>query len=139
MHWAVQYINKPWVAGGRGPDEFDCWGLLRYIVHKEFKRPELPLYPIPPASKLGVAHQIEAAVAGAEWRKLCSPAHSCAVGLSMGRRLHHVGFYIADDGGMVIHCAQGKRTVAQSVAALRADQWRRIEFYWNTSWLSPHI
>jgi cell wall-associated NlpC family hydrolase len=30
-HWAIQYLNKPWVSGGVGPDEFDCWGFVRYL------------------------------------------------------------------------------------------------------------
>jgi len=28
-------IGKPFVDGGRGPDEFDCWGLVKFIYQRE--------------------------------------------------------------------------------------------------------
>jgi len=28
-HWAAQFIGKPFADHGRGPDAFDCWGLVR--------------------------------------------------------------------------------------------------------------
>ena len=31
-----RYVGKPWVSGGRGPDEFDCWGLVKYVMANEY-------------------------------------------------------------------------------------------------------
>ena len=32
-HWATEYIGKPWERMARGPDTFDCWGLV-YDIYK---------------------------------------------------------------------------------------------------------
>lgn len=34
LHWAYEYIGKPYVKGANGPDEYDCWGLVREICKK---------------------------------------------------------------------------------------------------------
>lgn len=133
-HWAERYIGKPWLPGGRGPDVFDCWGLLRWISTAEFKRPLLPDYPIPPAAKREVSAMLECAIAGPDWRKLAGPMHGCAVGLSHNLKLHHCGFFVATDGGLVLHAKEGHGVVAESISALRLRGWNRIEFYWNTQW-----
>ena len=38
MHFAIQYIGKPWVNGGQGPDEFDCWGFFRHVQREHYGR-----------------------------------------------------------------------------------------------------
>lgn len=35
-HFACKYIGLPWVAGAQGPDEFDCWGMVRWILKHEY-------------------------------------------------------------------------------------------------------
>ena len=45
QHWAVRTIGLPWVAGARGPDAYDCWGLFLAIQRCHFARdlPEIPV------------------------------------------------------------------------------------------------
>lgn len=31
MHWAAELIGRPYRRGAHGPDEFDCWGLVRFV------------------------------------------------------------------------------------------------------------
>lgn len=33
--WVTQYIGLPFQELGRGPDAFDCWGLVRWILLRE--------------------------------------------------------------------------------------------------------
>ena len=77
---------------------------------------------------------LETAVAGPDWRKLAGPVHGCAVGLSHNLKLHHCGLFVATDGGLILHAKEDHGIVAESVSALRARGWNRIEFYWNASW-----
>ena len=35
-HFANKYIGHPWVAGAQGPDSFDCWGFVRYVLKHEY-------------------------------------------------------------------------------------------------------
>jgi len=41
LHWAAEFIGRPWHAGARGPDAFDCWGLFLAIQREHFGR-DLP-------------------------------------------------------------------------------------------------
>lgn len=38
MNYAVEQIGKPYVWGGRGPDEFDCSGLITWSYKKVIGR-----------------------------------------------------------------------------------------------------
>lgn len=35
-HWATALIGKPWRLRAEGPDEFDCWGLVRWIMLNQY-------------------------------------------------------------------------------------------------------
>lgn len=43
MEWWAKYIGLPFADGGRGPAEFDCWGLVR-AVYSDRLGVELPAY-----------------------------------------------------------------------------------------------
>lgn len=36
IHFANKYIGLPWVAGRQGPDSFDCWGFVRWVLAHEY-------------------------------------------------------------------------------------------------------
>lgn len=45
MMWINHYLNNArYVDGGRGPIEFDCWGLVREVRAKYMGRELLPVY-----------------------------------------------------------------------------------------------
>lgn len=33
--WWARYVGVPFVDGGRGPDGYDCWGLVREVYARE--------------------------------------------------------------------------------------------------------
>ena len=35
LHWAYEYLGKPYVEGANGPDSYDCWGLVREVCAKQ--------------------------------------------------------------------------------------------------------
>ena len=39
-----QYLECTYLDGGRGPQQFDCWGLVRSVRHEMLGLPLLPLY-----------------------------------------------------------------------------------------------
>lgn len=128
-HWAHLYIGKPWESGGRGPDRFDCWGLLWWVKRTHFGI-EVPEYPGVDAENLAVcAGLIDCGTRCGDWEPLLLPIDGCAVGLSRNRRFHHVGVYAELDGGLVVHAHDRGNVVAQSVSSLRNAGYRRIEFY----------
>ena len=133
-HWATAYIGKPWVSGARGPEAFDCWGLVRHVQQHTFNRPPLPEYPIPPENRDEVKAALSVATNAPEWIQLPGPVDRCAVALSRGSECVHVGVYLAADGGLVLHALERVGVVAESLARLRARGWSRVTFYNHSTW-----
>lgn len=44
MEWVNKYLRCAYVDGGRGPDTYDCWGLVRAARHYELGLRLLPEY-----------------------------------------------------------------------------------------------
>lgn len=124
-HWAIEYIGKPWENGGRGPVAFDCWGLLWFIYRKNLGI-ELPSYPNTDAKGLTLVRQlIKDEASGGDWKRIAQPVNYCGVRLSPS----HVGIYLATDGGLILHAADGHNVVAQSVRVLQASGFKSLEFF----------
>lgn len=50
-----KYLKTEYERGGRGPEKYDCWGLVRAVHHELFNRPLLPSYgAICPTNKAGL-------------------------------------------------------------------------------------
>lgn len=134
MHWATQYIGKPWKNGARGPEQFDCWGLLWWIYARHLGI-TLPLYPVDAKDVDTVNDLISAQTSGlpgVSWTEIQAPTDMCAVAVGTVNRFTHVGIYLAVDGGLVLHCADGHSVTAQRVSLLMAHH--KLKFYqWRPS------
>ncbi|MDC1268169.1 C40 family peptidase [Gammaproteobacteria bacterium] len=131
MDWVGQVLNKPWEWGAKGPDSFDCYGLL-YWVKKNFYGQEIPhLDGIGSLNKFGIREL--ASIFGSNmdvWEELEYPIDGCAVALSQLRvGVHHCGVWTSIDGGLVIHAEETNRVRAQTIQNLRLHTWRTISFY----------
>jgi len=128
-HWSVKYIGKRHVIGGRGPEEFDCWGLLYWIYLYEFgiDLPELV------GAAPGDCREISKVVIPA-WKEVENPFDGC--GVAMGRELaiHHVGVYASVDHGKVIHCWRTNTVGADTLREMRFAGLRTIKFYQHKEW-----
>lgn len=134
MHWSSQYLNRPWVGGTAGPHAFDCWGLCVWVQRQHYQR-ECPIYDlVNPRDKPLVAVTMERALASHKWTQLQTPADGCIVALGQARDIHHVGIYIAADGGLVLHTQENSGVRAQPLRLLKTFGWNRIEFYLHRSW-----
>lgn len=113
-------IGKPYVYGGRGPDEYDCWGIVmemyrrRGITIPDYERPE---------TLMGITHLMQQEVQ--LWTP-CSPAEGVAMYIRMSGHPHHVGVYLGMN--KFIHTYEGPNVVCID----RADIWkRRIVGYYD--------
>ena len=51
----IRFLNTRYVEGGRGPNEFDCYGLVRAVRHEVFHFPLLPSHSeVAPADKVAM-------------------------------------------------------------------------------------
>jgi cell wall-associated NlpC family hydrolase len=93
-------LGLPFADGGRGPDEFDCWGLARNIYRRYGLA--LPDYPISAMDADRIGRQM--AQDAPQWVEVFKPYPvPCLVviRLSCGSWANHVGVYIGD--GQFIH------------------------------------
>jgi len=120
-HWAEQYIGIPWQAGGRGPDAYDCWGLLLHVMRRHYGRS---------IQDCNVS-EIEAGelrrLAG-EWRPVDAPRDGDGVKMGSAERLH-VGVYVNQNGGAVLHCAERYGVILTQVSALRSMGFSPVTYY----------
>lgn len=86
-------VGKPFEDGGRGPDAFDCWGLVRFAYH-QFLDIDLVDYNISAYSSSMVDHKIRCH--RKEWQRVEVPKPFDVVLMSLdpldGRFITHAGF-----------------------------------------------
>lgn len=122
-------LGKPWRVGAKGPDFFDCWGLLQYVQHELAGR-EIMDAPDPPSNNVRkLSRYIASHPARAQWRQVDKPVHLGAVTLAHMSHPFHVGTYLEIDGGLLLHCQFATGVTVDSLLALRQAGWRRMEFY----------
>lgn len=133
MHWAAEYVGKRHVPGGRGPETFDCWGLLRWIyIHRYgLSLPSLPGISSNVALRIAkeIAEQTEK-----DWDQVDEPFDGCAVAMSQSSVYHHVGVFIEADGRKVLHCWDTDRVIVDSLLRLRLKGMRRVDFFRHRKW-----
>jgi len=99
-------IGKVFKDGGRGPDEFDCWGLIRYIYKHEFAI-DLPDYTISAFDAQGINDAITRD--RQVWITVDTPEFGDVCLFSMGYLnqdfITHVGMYMTC--GKFIHVLSG--------------------------------
>ncbi len=116
-HWANDYVGLPWSAMGYGPGEFNCWGLYWFVSKKYYNR-EVPKFQISGHEPAQYMREISREVA-TNWTLLKAPVDGCAVAMSQHKRIHHVGIFLAVDGGRILHSAEGVGVVCQKIGAVR--------------------
>lgn len=121
-------IGKQFQSGGRGPDIFDCWGLVREIYRRYGV--ELPDYSIAADACQRIEGQIEDEKTSKRWVQIVEPEIPCIVLL----RCHpdfvqHLGVYIGAEKFLHIRAEKEKGVV---VNRLDDPLWRRrFKGFWK--------
>lgn len=119
--WVARYIGLPFALGGRGPDAYDCWGLVRLVLAEQFGV-QVPAYDRyqPDAGVTELAHYM----AGLLWppalaisREQGRPGDVALI--PMAGALCHVGVMVAPD--TLLHTHAGADS---GLARLDRQPWR---------------
>ncbi|WKZ86349.1 C40 family peptidase [Ralstonia pickettii] len=110
----LDLIGVPFVYGGRGPDTFDCYGLVAEL----YRRAGQPIPDYRSPTDLAVIAAMMACEAQL-WREVPAPKAGAVALIRVGRHASHVG-YCLDDMRM-IHTWE--RT--GGVVIERLDTWKR--------------
>ncbi len=129
VSWVAPLMGKRWVSGARGPEEYDCWGLLRHVF-KNHVGISLPSCDEVDAANIPlVTKEISKAIYGGHFIQIDKPIHLCAVGLSKNSAIHHVGIWLDVDGGVILHSNQGSNVTVQNIRSMRVSGFNTILFY----------
>ena len=129
MHWAARYIGKPYCVGARGPDTYDCWGLVREVYDTRFGIP-LPAFPgVSCHSPMSMIKKINEVMQHEDWSEVSVPFDGCAVAMSQSTSYHHVGLFVEADGSKILHCFDGHSVMIDSVKRMRLRGFKRIAYF----------
>lgn len=126
--WVRRYIGMPYARGGRGPDSFDCYGLLAWVARAEYGL-NVPLHAgrdaafapgDPPAARRAAMAAELAGGIGAGWVRITAAEPGDGVLLRMGGLACHCGIMVTDRH--CLHVAPGIATTLEDLGDLR---WRR--------------
>lgn len=117
MMWVSDFVGKPFEDGARGPDAYDCWGLVR-AVYAEMLGIDLPAYgEIAARDLVAVARTMGTHESSDPWRLADLPA-TFDVALMRsprgGRAIVHVGVLVAPD--RVLHTEAASHSVVVPLA-----------------------
>lgn len=97
MNWINHYLTEAvYVDGGRGPIEFDCWGLVREVRAKHLGMAELPAYGDLRNDKPRLFTQAYRAESAK--MRVCEPEHGAIAAVMIGEICTHVAV-VLDLGG----------------------------------------
>ena len=130
--WWNKYADKKFEIKGRGPDTFDCWGLLQWIYahdryflnedgEKVAARVILPGYEefYEDTKDRETLSQVIFEQRQERWREVTKPQQFDAILLRMRGVPMHVG--VVTKPGHMIHCAHGVGTSHERFDSMR---WR---------------
>lgn len=126
-HWAVQYIGKPWVKAQAGPEQFDCWGLFRYL---QLIRHGVELPAILPESYslLSISRAFQQSSERDNWEIVQTPQEGDGVLMGHVKNPCHIGYWVDANGGGVLHCIEHMGVVFQKIQNLRETGWGQIQY-----------
>ncbi len=107
MNWWGRYVGVPFEDGGRGPDSYDCWGLVRAVYANELGI-DLPSYGEISAREMArVARMMKVGADEERWRPVERPRALDVVLMRHPRasRVAHVGVMIDHDRLMHVEAA----------------------------------
>lgn len=131
MHWINNYVGLPWVAYARGPDAYDCWGLVLNVLSEQFNI-DLPQYlSVKTDDAHGMTQALKSGLDRNLARPVIQPAHgsiACCFIIVNGKELmRHVGVYLDIDGGGILHSYE-KHTCAFDPPKKLQRLFTRIEY-----------
>jgi cell wall-associated NlpC family hydrolase len=108
-------IGVPFRANGRGPDAYDCYGLLLEIYRR---RGILVTNWQTPAADMEMERLVTRAL-GLEWRRVDTPIPGCALLFRDVGLARHIGVHL--EGDRFIHCsARLGQAAVERLAATRS-------------------
>lgn len=127
--WIDHYLEAEYEDGARGPDKYDCWGIVRDARHRIFGRSLLPSWGHVRNDQLEAfteAYETERDEGGFE---LCDPEPGAIAAVFSGDLVYHVALVVEADGRMMVLEIRKKKGCTLTPIDDFIGRCRRVEFY----------
>lgn len=119
------------MAGVEGPDSFDCWGFVRFVLLHEYGH-NVPPVNVNPDNLRDVLRAFRADLAFQVFDEVKIPQDGDVVLMRQAKNPVHAGLWLDVDGGGVLHCVRGSGVVFQNIHSLNArglfpDSYYRVK------------
>lgn len=122
-------IGRPYELGAGGPVAFDCYSATREVQRLVFGR-EMPSFEMPgQAGRMGIAAAISAHPERDRWVEVTDAVDGAIVTMARHLQGYHMGTWLEEDGGVIIHSLEDIGVTVDGLPALRAIGWRRFRFH----------
>lgn len=136
----IRLLSTKYKEGARGPDEFDCWGLVRAARIELFGYPALPLLSdVAPRDfkSIASAHATTRDMLG--FTELANPVPGCIVMAWRGSLCVHVGIAVRVDGRMLILETDADTGPVLTDPMQFKRRYSRVVFYENQDLQRPAL
>lgn len=124
--WVLDLLGKPYAINGRGPDVFDCWGLVAFVYRGlGIELPDFYGHDTIKAYREKMA--LEISRDGSPWLPIEKPEPFCAVAMSRRHVIHHTGIWLPE--GYVMHASGKARVKADTIQGLRRNRFSTILYF----------
>ena len=118
-------VGRAWELGG-----FDCWGFIR-VVYSAAYGIGLPALPgVDGSDHRASAQALATCQRSGDWQPVTSiPLTGDVVIMGRRARPHHVGLWLACEGGVIAHCDQEHGVIVQTRRQIVAGGWGGFAWY----------
>jgi hypothetical protein len=129
MLWWEKYIGKPWAAQAEPPQSFNCGELVRYVLKTRLNVEVKPIYADP--RYLRQCIQNLSSPDAYDMHPVIDAAMPYDLVFMARHALRdHIGIAVDFDGSLIVlHCQQGNGVTWDTESSLRAEGFRRIDWY----------
>lgn len=122
-------MGAPYRLGAQGPDAFDCYSVARQLQRDLFGR-DMPAFDMPGnAGRMAIAAAIAEHPERGHWAEIARPRDGALVTMARNGCGYHLGTWLAEDGGIVVHAIEGAGVCADTMLSLQTAGWRRLRFH----------
>ena len=122
------YITKAWSSGGAGPDDFNCYGLVRDVYRTQWDI-DLPEFMVEADDIRATVGTIADELKKARWEELDGPEHGALTLFSYRVVPTHVGIWLDYDGGVVLHSSKQLNITCTPLHILQQYGFIRPRFF----------
>lgn len=122
-------MGKPYRLGAQGGDAVDCYSCTKILQRAVFGR-DMPEFTMPAqAGRSAIAAAIAVHPERQQWVEVEQPVDGAIVTMARNICGYHLGTWLDDDGGVVIHAIEDCGVVADTLPSLEAIGWRKFRFH----------